>query len=146
LANFRNSKFRVLQVLINCAKKSIKLTTEDGKELVYEVELLVTRKGATNRLKLNKLEVGQNQDVQLVDQYPDVFSEELPGMPPDRDIEFVIELVPGTASIYKRPYRMSNKQLAELKEQIQELQGRNKSRSYKERGIYNLFCHPGEYL
>jgi hypothetical protein len=60
LANFRNSKFRVLQVLINCAKKSIKLTTEDGKELVYEVELLVTCKGATNHLELNKLEVGQN--------------------------------------------------------------------------------------
>jgi hypothetical protein len=53
-----------------------------------------------------------------------VFSEELPGMPPDRDIEFVIELIPRIAPIYKRPYRMSDKQLAELKEQIHELQGK----------------------
>jgi hypothetical protein len=48
------------KVLIDCAKKSIKLTTEDGMELVYEAELLVTSKGTTNRLKLNKLDVGQN--------------------------------------------------------------------------------------
>jgi predicted aspartyl protease len=40
-------------VFINCAKKSIKLSTEDGKELVYEAEPLVTSKGVTNRLKLN---------------------------------------------------------------------------------------------
>jgi hypothetical protein len=62
------------------------------------------------------LEVGQNQDVRIVDQYPDVFLEELPGMSSDRDIEFVIEVIPETTSIYKRPYRMSTKQLAELKE------------------------------
>jgi hypothetical protein len=73
---------------------------------------------------LNKLEVGQNPDVRIVDQYPDVFPEKLSGMPPDRDIEFVIELLPGTALIYKIPYRMSDKQLAELEEQIQELQGK----------------------
>jgi hypothetical protein len=45
-------------------------------------------------------------------------------MPPDHDIAFVIELIPGTALIYKSPYRMSDKKLAELKEQIQELQGK----------------------
>jgi hypothetical protein len=49
------------------------------------------------------------------------FQEELPGMPPDREIEFVIELVPGTAPIFKRPYRMATNQLVELKEQLQEL-------------------------
>jgi hypothetical protein len=106
------------KVLIDCAKKSVKLTTEDGKELVYEAEPLVTSKGATNRLKLNKLEVGQNQDVQIVDQYPDVFLKELPSMPPDHNIEFVNELIPGIALIYKSSYRMSNKHLAELKEHI----------------------------
>jgi hypothetical protein len=80
--------------LIDCAKKVIKLTIEDGKELEYEAEPLVTPKGATNRLKLHQLEVGQNQDVQFVDRYPDVFLEELPGMLLDRDIEFVFELIP----------------------------------------------------
>jgi hypothetical protein len=52
---------------------------------------------------------------------PDVFPEELPGMPPDQDIKFVIDLVSGSAPIYKRPYRMATKQLAELKDQIKEL-------------------------
>jgi hypothetical protein len=42
-------------------------------------------------------------------------------MPPDRKIEFVIELVPGTAPIFKRPQRMTANQLVELKEQLQEL-------------------------
>jgi hypothetical protein len=42
----------------------------------------------------------------------------LPGMPPDRDIEFAIELQPGTAPISKRPYRMPPAELAELKKQL----------------------------
>jgi hypothetical protein len=46
-------------------------------------------------------------NVPVVREYPDVFPEELPGMPPDRDIEFVIDLIPGTSSIDKRPYRMA---------------------------------------
>jgi hypothetical protein len=48
------------KVLIDCGEKYVKLTTEDGKELVYEAESLVTSKGATNRVKLNNLKVGQN--------------------------------------------------------------------------------------
>ena len=57
----------------------------------------------------------------MVCEYPDVFPEDLPGMPPDRDIEFVIELQPGTAPISRRPYRMTPSELAELKIQLQEL-------------------------
>jgi hypothetical protein len=60
-------------------------------------------------------------EIPVVCEYPDVFPEELPGMPPDRDVEFVIELQPGTAPISKRPYRMPPKELAELKNQLQEL-------------------------
>ncbi|WVZ97641.1 hypothetical protein U9M48_043158 [Paspalum notatum var. saurae] len=53
-------------------------------------------------------------------EYPDVFSEELPGLPPDRDVEFRIDLVPGTAPVSKRPYRMAPDELKELKTQLQE--------------------------
>ena len=53
---------------------------------------------------------------------PDVFPEELPGMPPDRDIAFVIDLVPEISPIAKRPYRMAASELAELKKQLEELQ------------------------
>ena len=57
----------------------------------------------------------------VVRDYPDVFPEELSGMPPDRDVEFIIDLLPGTRPIAKRPYRMSVDELAELKKQLDEL-------------------------
>ena len=61
------------------------------------------------------------EDISVVCEYADVFPDDLPGLPPDRDIEFVIELQPGTAPISKRPYRMPPKELAELKIQLQDL-------------------------
>jgi hypothetical protein len=51
-----------------------------------------------------------------------VFPKELPGMPPHREIEFVIDLAPGTTPIAKRPYRMVVTELAELKKQFNELE------------------------
>jgi hypothetical protein len=59
--------------------------------------------------------------VPVVNEFPDVFPEELPGMPPERDMEFVIELKLNTAPIYKTPYRVTTPELAELKEHIKEL-------------------------
>ena len=61
------------------------------------------------------------EEIPVVCEFADVFPDDLPGMPPDRDIEFVIELQPGTAPISKRSYRMPPKELAELKIQLQEL-------------------------
>jgi len=61
------------------------------------------------------------EDVPIVCEYPDVLPKELPGMPPDRDIEFIIDLLPGTGPIAKRPYRMATDELKELKEQLREL-------------------------
>jgi hypothetical protein len=63
----------------------------------------------------------QIESIPVVCEYPDVFPDDLPGMPLDKDIEFVIELQPGTTPISKRPYRMPPKELAELKNQLQEL-------------------------
>ena len=68
------------------------------------------------------MEAKSLEEVPVVNEYPDVFPEELPGMPPDRDIEFVIDLVPGTSPIAKRPYRMAASELAELKKQLEEPQ------------------------
>jgi hypothetical protein len=61
------------------------------------------------------------EDIKVLNEYPDVFPDDLPGMPLDRDIEFSIELLPGTAPISKRSYRMDVKDLAELNKQIDEL-------------------------
>ena len=56
---------------------------------------------------MNKVDISELRKVPVVCEFPDVFPEELPGMPPDREIEFSIELGPGTAPIYKKPYRMA---------------------------------------
>jgi hypothetical protein len=64
------------------------------------------------------------EEIRVVREYPNVFPEELPGMPPDRDILFLIELLPGTPPISKRPYRMLVNELVELKKQIAELQAK----------------------
>jgi hypothetical protein len=107
--------------MINCAKKAVRLTTSSGKELEYVAENLATDKVAVNKIVLNQLDATSTQDIRTVSEFLDVFPEELPGMPLDREIEFVIELVPSTAPIFKRPYRMAANQLDELKEQLQEL-------------------------
>jgi hypothetical protein len=70
---------------------------------------------------MSALEAKSIEEVPIVCEYPDVFLEELLGMPPDRDVEFVIDLLPGTGPIAKRPYRMLVDELEELKKQLREL-------------------------
>jgi hypothetical protein len=79
------------------------LTPSSGKELEYVAENLVTNKAASNRIVLNHLDTASTLDIRTVSEYPDVFPEEFLGMPSDHEIEFVIELIPGTTSIFKRP-------------------------------------------
>ena len=61
------------------------------------------------------------QDIPVVSEYPDVFPEELPGLPPDREVEFRIHLIPSTAPIAKAPYRLAPTEMLELKKQLDEL-------------------------
>jgi hypothetical protein len=102
--------------VIQCREKSVHLTSPQGDRIEFIAALSPTRKEIVNSMKGKVLE-----DIKVVDEYPDVFPDDLPGMPPDRDIEFNIKLLPGTAPISKRPYRMDVKDLAELKKQIEEL-------------------------
>ena len=55
------------------------------------------------------------QDIPVLCEFPDVFPDDLPGLPPDRDVEFKIELIPGTAPISRRPYRMPPNELLSLR-------------------------------
>jgi hypothetical protein len=61
------------------------------------------------------------EDISVACEFPDIFSKDLPEMPLDRDVEFVIELQPSTTPISRRPYKMTPKELAELKVQLNEL-------------------------
>ncbi|KAL5583419.1 hypothetical protein UlMin_015861 [Ulmus minor] len=60
-------------------------------------------------------------DIPVVKEFVDVFPEELPGLPPDREVTFEIEVLPGTAPISKAPYRMAPAELKELQTQLQEI-------------------------
>ena len=61
------------------------------------------------------------EDIPIVRDYPDIFPEDLPGLPPEREVEFTIDLALETAPISKAPYRMTPMELKELKIQLQEL-------------------------
>ncbi len=99
--------------VIQCARKAVKLTKKYGTSVEF---VAMVQSGPDS--KLNHTKAIALEDIRVVQDFPDVFPEELPGMPPDREIEFVIELVPDTAPIFKRPYRIAANQLAELKEQL----------------------------
>ncbi|GKV53840.1 hypothetical protein SLEP1_g60353, partial [Rubroshorea leprosula] len=61
------------------------------------------------------------EDIPVVHEFPDVFSEDFPSLPPDREVEFAIDLVPGTGPVSKAPYCMAPAELKELKVQLEEL-------------------------
>ena len=81
-------------------------------------------KGATGYLAYmvnqpkDKTQVGQ---VPIVREFPDVFPEELSNLPPEREVEFVIDLLPEATPLSTTPYRMAPAELKELKDQLQEL-------------------------
>jgi hypothetical protein len=86
--------------VIDCSKRSITLTTPEKKRICFKSTFEL------RRTKVNSLKGVSLEDLPIVREYPDVFPEELPGMPPDRDVEFLIDLMPGTGPIAKRPYKM----------------------------------------
>jgi hypothetical protein len=105
--------------VIQCTRKAVKLTKKDRTSVEFVAMVQSDQDSVLNQTKIIALE-----DIRVVQEYPDVFPAELPGMPPDRDIEFLIELLPGTPPISKRPYRMAINELVELKKQIAELQAK----------------------
>src|SRR4051812_37585731 len=98
----------------DCANRTVTLTTPDNKSIRFKSNF--ESKGS----KLNSLKGVIIDSVLIVREYPDVFPEELLGMPPDRDVEFLIDLLPGSGPIAKRPYKMSIDELKELKKQLGE--------------------------
>jgi hypothetical protein len=91
------------------------------KEVVTELFMPELEKGACHHLCVDGKEANLIEDIRIVSEFPDVFPEELPSMPPEHKVEFAIELIPSTASISKRAYQVSELELVELKKQIDEL-------------------------
>ena len=103
---------------IHCAKGTIELTSSKGER--FEVGIAVTTATRLAAFLVDEKLVGDN--IRVVKDFPDVFPEELLGMTPYRDVEFVIDPLPRTAPTFKRPYRMSVEELKGLKKELTELQ------------------------
>jgi hypothetical protein len=86
------------------------LTSSEGERFEFVATLLSAANCAVNQLKVELIE-----DIRVVCEYPDVFPDELLGMLPERNIEFLTDLLPGTAPIAKGTYRMSVGEFEELK-------------------------------
>ena len=97
--------------IIRCNPHSIELRHPSGKR----VSLYLHEKLGSQLHALNATIVPELEAIPVVCEFSDVFLEELSGTPPDREVEFVIELLPGTAPVSKRPYRMPPNELVELK-------------------------------
>ncbi|GKB30593.1 hypothetical protein Tco_0869994, partial [Tanacetum coccineum] len=74
-------------------------------------------------MKEEKTEIPERriEDVPVVRDFPEVFPEDLPGLPPTRQVEFHIELIPGAAPVARAPYRLAPAEMKELAEQLKEL-------------------------
>jgi hypothetical protein len=98
--------------VISCADKTILLTDHQGKSVSCKAQ------PPTQDPMVFSLAA---ESISVIEEFMDMLPEELPGMPLEREVEFYIDLIPGTAPIAKRPYRMAPTELAELKLQITEL-------------------------
>jgi hypothetical protein len=103
------------QGVISYLPRYVEVTHPSGRKIHLE-----PHKGSSDSM-LFTLEAKKLEEVTVVCEYPDVFPDELPGMPPNRDVDFVIELLPDTGPIAKRPYCMAVDELEELKKQLREL-------------------------
>jgi hypothetical protein len=87
------------QASLSCDKRTMKLVSLLGKEVLVELVLSEPRKGSCHQVTAHFEEIKPSEAISVVSDFPDVFPEELPGMPPERKVEFAIELIPGTAPI-----------------------------------------------
>ena len=92
--------------IISIIDKTILLTDHQGKSVSCKA------RPPTQDLMVFSLAI---EGIYVVEEFMDVFLEELPGMPLEREVEFYIDLLPGTTPIVKRPYRMAPTELADLK-------------------------------
>ena len=121
------------RVKLDCYNKNFECMNEEGNLVVVKGILKVIsvrqvsamqlrnfcRKGfqlyAAHILETSGDETLRLEDYQVLQEFMDVFPDEIPGLPPKRDIDFTIELVPGVALVSKTPYRVSTLEILELK-------------------------------
>ncbi|GJR09001.1 putative reverse transcriptase domain-containing protein [Tanacetum coccineum] len=102
------------QAVIACAEKVVRIPWKNK-------SLIIHGDGSTQGTIEDKSEKKRLEDVPIVQDFPEVFPEDLPGLPPTRQVEFQIDLVPGAAPVARAPYRLAPSEMKELSEQLKEL-------------------------
>ena len=123
---------------LDCYKKEVRLVCPEELGVIFQgirreiapslinamTASKMLRKGCQGYLAFivdRRQEGTQLEDIPIVKEFPDVFPDDISGLPPDRDVEFTIDLIPGTELISIPPYRMAPVELRELKAQLEEL-------------------------
>ncbi|GJU10213.1 putative reverse transcriptase domain-containing protein [Tanacetum coccineum] len=119
VANGKKVELSQHKAVIVCHEKVVEIPVEDGRILRVHEERTV---GITKALKSAKEDVPKLSDISVVREFEDVFPEDLSGLPPQRQVEFHIDLVPRAMPIMKSPYRLAPSEMQELSGQLQELQ------------------------
>jgi len=129
------------EAIINCKRKEITLRLSDQTQTIFKGMIEVAKTLISSLKAIKKIRKGceailimikgsnttkvEANTVPIVRDFLEVFPEELPGVPPAREVEFTISLIEGAAPVARTPYRMAPKELAELKNQLQELVDKN---------------------
>ncbi|GJR49811.1 putative reverse transcriptase domain-containing protein [Tanacetum coccineum] len=107
------------KAVIVCHEKIVRIPVEEGKVLCVQGERNVRK---TKTLMSTKANEPTLSDIPIVRDFEDVFPDDLSGLPPQRQVEFHIDLIPRATPIEKSPYRLAPSEMQELSEQLQELQ------------------------
>ena len=123
---------------LHCYKKEVRLVRPEEPSVIFWgirreiapslINVMTTskmlRKGCQGYLAFvvdRRQEGTRLEDIPIVKEFPDVFPDDISGLPPDREVEFTIDLIPGTEPISIPPYRMAPAELRELKARLEEL-------------------------
>ncbi|GJT50633.1 putative reverse transcriptase domain-containing protein [Tanacetum coccineum] len=121
------------KAVIVCYEKVVEIPIKEGEILrVYEERTL----GAAKSLMSAKIDEPRISDIPVVRDFADVFPEDLTGLPPQRQVEFRIDLVPRATPVAKSPYRLAPSEMQELSGQLQELQDKDLRSGYHQLRVH----------
>jgi len=113
-------------IIIDCGRRSLVFPEHEGLELISAQRAInEVEAGATCFMIVAHTEKNSTTEnisvIPVVEEYADVFPDEIPYLPPSRDVDYTIDLIPGAGPVSMAPYRMAPAELAELKKQIEDL-------------------------
>ncbi|GJR55815.1 reverse transcriptase domain-containing protein [Tanacetum coccineum] len=107
------------KAMIVCHKKIVRIPVEGGKVLYVQGEHNVRKTKTLMSIKVNEPTIS---DISIVRDFKDVFPDDLSKLPPQRQVEFRIDFIPGATPVAKSPYRLAPSEMQELSKQLQDLQ------------------------